>query len=204
MNASPAVFLVSLLLAPAAFAASSTDLTVQGTITPNGCEPMLSGGGVVDFGKMAAKALNPDSPTELPRVELQLSIQCNAPTLLAFNTIDNRRGTSAIHDHWHGLGLTPDGEMLGSTGLGLYEAMADGVPARTLNSEDGGVTWIPSAFLGHSMLSAIGLGTNYTPIAVTRFTSQLRLYTYINHGDRLTVMDEIPLDGHVTLQMKYL
>jgi len=206
MNASPAVFFVTLLLAPAAFAASSTDLTVQGTITPNGCEPALSGGGVVDYGKMAAKELNPDSSTRLPDQELQLSIQCDAPTMLVFNTIDNRRGTSALYDNMHGLGLTPDDEMIGSSGFSLYTPMADGVAARTLASDDGGATWGPASYLGPTLLTAIGAAADnsYTPLAITRFTAQLRLLTLINHGDRLTVVDEIPMDGHATLQIKYL
>jgi type 1 fimbria pilin len=205
MNSSPVVFLAALLLAPSAFAASSTDLVVQGSITPNACDPTISGGGVVDYGKMTAKDLSADQPTLLPRQTLQLSIQCNNPTLLAFNTIDNRAGSSAINQHWHGLGMTPDNEKLGSSGFGLYNAVADDQPARTLTSTDGGVTWMHSVFLGHSTLTAIGAaGTSQVPIAVTRFTADLSLYTVIDSADRLTVLDEIPLDGYATLQLIYL
>ena len=42
----------------AAMAASSVDLSVKGVITPNACTPSLSGGGVVDYGKISAKDLN--------------------------------------------------------------------------------------------------------------------------------------------------
>lgn len=201
----PAVFLGTLLLVPTAFAASSTDLVVQGTITPNACDPTISGGGVVDYGKMTAKDLSADQPTALPRQTLQLSIQCNNQTLLAFNTIDNRAGSSAIHPGWHGLGMTPDDEKLGSAFFGLYNAVADDLPARMLNSTDGGVTWMHSVFLGPSVLTAVGAaGTSRVPIAVTRFTADLTLYTMIDNADRLTLLDEIPLDGHATLQLKYL
>ncbi|MHA6577529.1 DUF1120 domain-containing protein [Pseudomonas yamanorum] len=205
MNSSPVVFLATLLLAPAVFAASSTDLAVKGTITPNACDPTISGGGVVDYGKMTAKDLSADKPTSLPRQTLQLRIECNQKTLLAFSTIDNRAGTSAINENWHGLGMTPDDEKLGSTGFGLYNAVADDAPAKTLVSSDGGITWRPSVFLGHTSLTAIGAaGNSLVPIAVTRFTADLSLYTMIDGADRLTVLDEIPLDGHATLQMKYL
>ena len=55
------------------------------------------------------------------------------------------------------------------------------------------------------MLTAISaLGGSYTPIAVTRFTADLNLYTVIDGTDRLTVLDEVPLDGHATVQLKYL
>ncbi|MDY7535263.1 DUF1120 domain-containing protein [Pseudomonas sp. Bout1] len=205
MKPSSVVFLTTLLLAPAAFAASTTDLVVQGVITPDACEPSLSGGGVVDYGKMTAKDLTPDRPTSLPTQSLQLGIQCNNSTLLAFSTIDNRAGSSAINDHMHGLGMTPDNEKLGSAGFGLYNAVADDAPARTLTSDNGGVSWTPSVRLGPLTLTAIGAaGNSMVPIAVRRFTADLRLYTQINSADRLTILEEIPLDGHVTLQMKYL
>ncbi|WP_330220783.1 DUF1120 domain-containing protein [Pseudomonas frederiksbergensis] len=50
-------------LAPYALAASSTDLTVTGTITPSACTPSLSGNGVVDYGKISARDLNQDTST---------------------------------------------------------------------------------------------------------------------------------------------
>ncbi|MCP2054889.1 UNVERIFIED_ORG: type 1 fimbria pilin [Pseudomonas fluorescens] len=42
----------ALLLCPTAFAASNTELLVQGIITPSACAPVVSGGGNVDFGKV--------------------------------------------------------------------------------------------------------------------------------------------------------
>ncbi|MGA9702732.1 DUF1120 domain-containing protein [Pseudomonas sp.] len=205
MNASPVVFLATLLLAPPVLAASTTDFTVKGTITPNACDPMLSGGGVVDYGKMTAKALIPDAPTSLPPQVMQLEIQCDSPTFLALNTIDNRAGSSAISPRAHGLGMTPNDEKLGSVNFGLYNAVADGNVVRTITSQDGGATWQPSVMLSHYVMTAIGRADfSLTPIAVTRFTADLRLYTMIDGTDRLTVLDEVPMDGHVTVQMTYL
>lgn len=45
-------------VAPFAVAASSTDLTVTGVITPQACTPSLSNGGIIDNGKISAKDLN--------------------------------------------------------------------------------------------------------------------------------------------------
>ena len=60
-------------VAPYALAASSTDLTVTGIITPNACTPTLSGGGIVDHGKFSAKDLNAGhETTALPTETLQL------------------------------------------------------------------------------------------------------------------------------------
>jgi hypothetical protein len=205
MNSSSAVFLATLLLAPTVLAASSTDLAVTGTITPNACEPMLSSGGVVDYGKMAAKELSADRPTSLQWQVMQLEILCDAPTFIALNTIDNRAGTAAINQNWHGLGTTTNDEKLGSTGFGLYNAVADGLAAKTITSTDGGATWSPSVFLGHSLITSIAAaGNSVTPIAVERFSADLRVYTMVDGTDRLTVLDEVPLDGHATVQLKYL
>ncbi|WDU61342.1 DUF1120 domain-containing protein [Pseudomonas poae] len=205
MNSSPAVFLAAVLLAPSVLADSSADFAVIGTITPNACAPSISGGGVVDYGKMTAKELSADRPTSLTPQTLQLEILCEAPTFLALSTIDNRAGTAAVNSNWHGLGLTPGNEKLGSVGFGLYNKMADGVAVRTATSSDGGATWIPSVFLGHNLLTAIIPATSgSSPIAVTHFTADLRLYTMIDASDRLTVLEEVPLDGYATVQMKYL
>jgi type 1 fimbria pilin len=59
--------LIGVLLASAgnAIAASSVDLTVKGSITPSACTPLLSSGGVADFGKISVKDLRPDNPTYL-------------------------------------------------------------------------------------------------------------------------------------------
>lgn len=204
MNSSPAVFLATLLLAPTVLAASSTDFAVTGTITPNACEPMLSSGGVVDYGKMPAKELNADRPTSLPWQTMQVEILCDAPTFIALSTIDNRAGTAAINPNWHGLGTTANDERLGSAAFGLYNATADGLVVRTITSADGGATWSPSVVLGHNVITSISAATNATPIAVTRFNANLRVYTMVDGTDRLTVLDEVPLDGHATVQLKYL
>ncbi|NVZ83794.1 DUF1120 domain-containing protein [Pseudomonas yamanorum] len=204
MNSSTVVFLATLLLAPTALAISKTELTVQGIITPSACDPVVSSGGVVDYGKMTAKELNPEQPTSLPPQFLRLSIQCEGPTMLALDTIDNRAGSS-INQYRHGLGMTPSNEKLGSVSFHLRNPVADGAPVRTLNSTDGGASWVPSSMLSFFTLTAIAAaGTSTTPIAITRFDADMQLYTAIDGTDRLTVLDEIPMDGHATLQMKYL
>jgi hypothetical protein len=39
---------------------------------------------------------------------------------------------------------------------------------------------------------------------VRHFSADLRVYTMVNSTDRLTVLDEVPLDGHATVELKYL
>lgn len=106
-----------LLFTPTVFAASNTDLAIKGSITPSACELLMSSGGVVDFGKMSAKTLNAEQFTSLPNQAMEFSVRCEGPTFFTLNTIDNRAGSSANHDNWHGLGMTPDGEKLGAQPL---------------------------------------------------------------------------------------
>ncbi|AZE93161.1 hypothetical protein C4J96_1027 [Pseudomonas orientalis] len=193
-----------LLLCPSAFAASDTDLTVKGSITPSACEPVISGGGVIDLGKVSVKELNTDTYTDLPRETMLLRVRCDGPTYFTLNTIDNRAGTAASHFSWHGLGMTPNDEKVGDAGFGLYVPVADGVPARTITSRDGGVTWIPSVMLSHTLLTAIANDTDVVPMAIRQLDAEIRMVTHIAPADGLTLSDEVPIDGHATVQVNYL
>lgn len=204
MNTFVRPLLLTLLFAPPVFAASSTDLSLRGAIIPNACEPMISGGGTVDYGKMSAKALDPERPTSLPRQSMQMSVRCEGPTFFTLTTFDNRSGSSAIHDDRHGLGMTPNDEKLGSVGFSLSNPIADMTAVRMILSEDGGATWHPGAVLGHQFLTAIAVGNVLTPIAVKDFDAELVLFTQIAHANSLTLTDEVPLDGHATVQLNYL
>ena len=49
----PTLALLLAALAPGAFAASSADLNLSGTITPSACAPQLSNGGLIDQADLA-------------------------------------------------------------------------------------------------------------------------------------------------------
>ncbi|WP_411390072.1 DUF1120 domain-containing protein [Pseudomonas sp. MPB23] len=204
MNAIASRLMLTLLLAPQAFAASTTDLSVRGSITPSACAPLISGGGVVDFGKMSVNSLNADQHTALPNQSMQLSVRCEAPTFFTLNTIDNRSGSSANHDRWHGLGMTPNDEKLGGSAFHLYNSVADGAAVRVIVSDDGGVSWEPANELNHLWLTAFARINQLDPIAVQDFDAEIRLFTHIAPADNLTLVDEVPVDGHATVQLKYL
>lgn len=186
-------------------AASSTDLAVTGLIIPSACSPSLSGGGVIDHGKVAARDLNPDTYTSLQRQVMRLNVRCDGPTLFSLSTLDNREGTSAIQDRFHGLGMTANDEKLGSASLRLSTAVADTEAVRTIVSTDGGATWVEGTYLGHTAMTAVASATgSLTPIAVQELDADVRLNTMIARSDSLTLVDEVPLDGHVTVQLRYL
>lgn len=203
----PLITLAATLLITGAspvLAASSTDLSVSGIITPASCTPSLSGGGVVDHGKLTAKDLNPQKPTSLQAAEMLLEVQCEGPTFFTLTTVDNRAGSSAINPALHGLGMVNDDQRLGSVAFGLFDPIADNTPVDAILSNDGGATWRPSAYLGHTgMTSFAAPGDAYTPIAVQILSARLRAFTMIAPASDLTLLDEVPIDGLATLQLKY-
>lgn len=190
---------------PAAMAASSTDLSVTGFITPGACAPTLSNGGIVSHGKVTVRDLDPALPTRLTTGEMQLLVHCAGTTYFSLTTLDNRAGTSAINPAFHGLGEVNDAEKLGSVAFGLFEPLADGRSVQTILSRDGGATWAVSTYLGHAGLTAFAApgGPPHTPVAIRDLSARLRAFTIIAPAAGLTVLDELPIDGHATLQLKY-
>lgn len=191
--------------APGAFAASSADLSVTGTITPSSCTPTLSNGGVVDHGKMTAKDLETVKPTSLAPAELRLEVHCEGETFFTLTTVDNRAGTSAINPAFHGLGMTAEKEKLGSVAFALFDPVADEASVNVITSRNGGVNWSINPYLGHEALTSFAAidGPN-TPIALRDLSARLRTFAIIVPSSDLTLLDEVPIDGQATLQLKYL
>ena len=200
----PTLALLLAALAPGAFAASSTDLNVSGTITPSACAPVLSNGGVIDHGKMTSKDLDPSKPTRLDAAEMRLEVQCEGDTFFTLTTLDNRAGTSAINPMHHGLGTTPDKEKLGSVAFSLFDPVADGNAVQVIISRNGGANWYANPYLGHEALTSFAtLSGPNTPIALKTLTARLRAFSIIVPAEGLTLLDEVPIDGQATLQLKY-
>ncbi|MBV7548971.1 DUF1120 domain-containing protein [Pseudomonas sp. PDM26] len=206
MNKTLTLLSSAFLLAGAscAFAASSTDLTVTGTITPAACTPSLSNGGLVDNGKISAKDLNPTQNTELGKHPLQLTVACDASTQFALNPIDNRAGTASTSG-WFGLGLTDANEKLGFVYVAVRNALADGQPASAISSEDEGLTWESTGWTIAGVLLSVGSASDSSaPIAVKDLTMDFEVQTFIAPANNLTLTDEVDMDGSATFEMKYL
>jgi type 1 fimbria pilin len=189
--------------APYTIAASSTDLTVTGIITPAACTPSLSSGGKVDNGKILVKDLNQDTDTQLPTQKLQLSIACLAPTLFALDSTDNKSGSAS--SDWFGLGLTDAGEKIGYVYLTGQNPVADGDDVRMIESDDDGASWTPRTWLKTDTLSAFAAASGAVePIFIQDLTMDLEVSTYIARADSLTLTDDVTLDGSATIEVKYL
>ena len=191
-------------MAPFALAASSTDLTVTGLITPSACTPSLSNGGIVDNGKVSVKDLDPIKDTLIGIHPLQLTVACEASTLLALDSTDNRAG-SGTQTGWFGLGLTDAGEKLGSFLVDIKQTLADSVIAQAIVSDDDGRTWFKGWAITPDDLTSVGSAADHTqPIAVKDLTMDLSVWTYIAPADSLTLTDDVIMDGSATLTVKYL
>lgn len=189
---------------PYALAASSTDLTVTGTITPSACTPSWSNSGQVDAGKISAKDLNPTQITLVGRHPMQLSVVCDAATRFAMTQIDNKPNTGSANS-WFGLGLTNAGEKLGFFNGEITNTLADGVAAQAIDSEDGGATWSRTTVMGVGYILSVGTTTDTkTPIAVKDLTMDVDVVINIARADGLTLTDDVPLEGSATFEMKYL
>lgn len=186
------------------FAASTVDLTVKGLITPNACTPTLSGGGVVDHGKIASKDLTQNNPTALPRVTLQLAINCEGPTTLAIRPIDNRTGTS-VQSSDFGLGLINENKKLGRFYLTPLNMVADAVAVQPIASVDGGRTWYAERNWELPSLWGVGALDDATALVpVKDLVIDLEVGTTIARADQFDFSDEQPIDGSGTLEVMYL
>ncbi|MCU1760549.1 DUF1120 domain-containing protein [Pseudomonas sp. 14P_8.1_Bac3] len=210
MNTRLSLLTAALLLtgASSAFAASSTDLSVTGTITPSACSPELTNGGMVDYGKISAKDLDQAAHTQLGEQTLQLTVTCDASTPFAISMTDNRPGTSsdpnAGNGHTFGLGLINGGEKLGWYSLFFRNPVAD-IAVRAMFSEDKGNLWHDLS-AGESVQTTdwVAFGNNRTPESLQAVTVDLALQTAIAPASGLTLTDEVAMDGSATLQIEYL
>lgn len=200
------LILVPFLLNSPAYAASTVDLSVSGRIVPSACQPSLSKGGLYDLGKIAARDLNVDQPTNLPPHRLQLVISCEGLTLLALEPGDNRFGSSDSGDQspTFGLGLINDNQRLGSMKLAIDSVVADDVQMYPIIST-GPSTWAPSTVLSpHSLTAFTPIKTQTTPAQVQQLNAFVSIQPRIAAAGTLPLTEEVPIDGSVTLTVKYL
>ena len=192
------------LTSPLAFATSATDLTVTGLITPNACTPTLADGGNIDIGKVPAKNLNPIANTEVGNHYMALNVNCDAPVLFAVKSIDNKPDTNISSPLFFGVGLTPADEKLGYFWPLVANLQADGLNAAAIRSTDGGESWTRATTINSNELLATSIIGTTTPIAVKDLSMLLWINTYIARADSLTLNEEVPIDGSMTLEIKYL
>ncbi|MGY2289388.1 DUF1120 domain-containing protein [Pseudomonas sp. SDO528_S397] len=184
-------------------AASSVDLSVKGTITPSACTPVLSQGGVVDHGKISISDLK-SSRNLLRPVTVQLAVNCDGATLMAFKSTDNREGTADHLGLVFGLGMSGDGQKLGYYELKTANTLADGEAVPVVESPDG-VSWqgiVGDQIWQPGWMRSVSRNADSTPVAVQSLTTDVIVQTTLSRPKIGT--EDIPLDGSATLDIVYL
>lgn len=200
---------LTLSLTPTAFAASTVDVAVHGIITPSACTPLLGQGGLIDYGKIAARDLNRETFTKLPNTDLAIGVDCEAATLFALKFTDNRAGSSASQPHGFGFGVVNGNEKVGVFHTILHTPLADNAPITQLQSLNNGQTWTvveENVSLPALRLAAFGNNASgaWRPLPIRELRVQLRISAFIAPAQGLTLDREVPLDGSATLDLIYL
>lgn len=209
-----ATALLGLAMAAAAqdsFAQESADLSITGTIFPGSCTFELGNGGVADLGSINTAQLSADAYTDLTPVDLTATIACESAVRYALRGTDNTTDTSAYAGRY-GLGLTPDNEKIGGAQIELVDVLADGVPGYGTQSDDGGQSWTVAQNGGIN--NVIGMadlrgyakesGVTAGPAPTEMMVGTLRISARIQPVNELTISDDVPIDGKVSLDLIYL
>ncbi|NUT76538.1 DUF1120 domain-containing protein [Pseudomonas sp. C1C7] len=187
-------------------AASNVELNVQGRITPHACDVLLSDGGLVDHGKVPARSLNQHELTPLPGRQLDLSVNCDEALLFVLMGVDSRPDSSLGPGFYYGLGWNVNAptERLGNVSLAIRNAVADGEPALVLASSNQGLTWFPENNAYPDTYMGFAKPGTLVPEPHRLVTAWLHINTSINAAAFLTLNQEVPLDGEIVLDLRYL
>ncbi|MGH8452819.1 DUF1120 domain-containing protein [Pseudomonas sp.] len=191
---------------PMALAASSTELNVTGLITPSACTPTLSADGIVDHGMVPARSLNQYEFSALPPQTLDLNVNCNELVLYVLVGMDNRANSSLGPGFYYGLGnnIHAPAERLGTVSVAFREVMGDGKRVLVLASSNQGLTWFPEINAYPNNYMGFAQPGTLVPEPHRLLTATLQVNTSINAAAYLTLKQEVPLDGSIVLDLRYL
>ncbi|WP_256597476.1 hypothetical protein [Pseudomonas sp. 31-12] len=135
---------------------------------------------------------------------MQFNVTCDEPTVYALKSIDNRPDTQTGSPLFFGLGLTHAEEKLGYFWPYIGNLQADGQRVDAIRSRDGGGSWARTSKISSNELLATSAIGGTTPIAVKNLSTLLQIDTKIARADGLTLNEEVPIDGFMTLEINYL
>ncbi|MDV0595203.1 DUF1120 domain-containing protein [bacterium BS0013] len=202
-------------------------LKVKGTLTNAACTPELSNGGVVDYGFIRLGELSASANNQLGQKNIDLKINCTAATKVSWNMVDDRAssraGITVDNALFTGGSVTPAsasqiygvGKTAGDVNIGNYamfvkldSVTADGNAVDAVYQQNGSTTWIKST-------NGSTQGDNYRdftvaamgslePLAFQTATFPMVTSLAIRDTTTLAITDDTPLDGQLTISLKYL
>lgn len=189
--------------------AASVNLKVTAKIVPGSCTPVLSGGGIVDYGSINSTSVLGNA-NGLGERKLDFSMDCTAKMPVALRFIDNRVGTAELSNVPYS-GLTGAAFGLGTSGgkkIGLYTV-------KLLDFTDGGKKVIPALFqLGNEADAIVFNGivnpnqtvtwssTGFGATPVQKVKGQIEVNAWLDKT--LDLKTEVQLDGSATIEVLYL
>ncbi|MEB0047318.1 MULTISPECIES: DUF1120 domain-containing protein [unclassified Pseudomonas] len=204
---------VMVVSAHTVLAASTADLHIVGTVVPGACTPVFVGGGVVDYGSIAASDLSATTNTTLQPRSLAYTIACEAPVVIGTSWTDDRLASAlSVNEQIFGLGSQS------SNKIGYYtvrnvpsQTWADGVLVDSISSDGGSGLWTSSAAVGNvitqgsrNRLYSFAAPGTLIPAAHMNYSGGLTITATIAPTGTLDMTAPVTLDGLSTMEVRYL
>lgn len=212
-----AAMAASLFASVHAFAASSADISVAGTIAPAACDITIPTRNI-ELGAIKPHQLVADAVSAQGSNISPFSVTCGAATRFALQAIDANAGTAYVPSSTaFGLGMSPSDEKIGhftlrfkgdtlsSAGehvVGLVSSdQTTWSPAPT-SPGDGGAEG-PALYSDGQYLAFGDEGSNMVK-SMTRFGGILEVRTFIAPSNELTLDSGLTIAGGATIEVVYL
>lgn len=191
------------------------ELTLHAHFAPAACTPLLSNGGLVDYGTLLAKDLSATQENPLPTRTLQFSVSCDAPARFALLMHDNRFGsaTGGTDETAYGLDLDASRNKIGRYYLNIdpadFSADSFGTLYRT-DSTSNGRAWSSSSarqipIAANSLMGFTNsVGNTQGPIAIQHLAGTVRVKAYLAPIQSLDLRNVVHINGSGTLEIIYL
>lgn len=202
-----------------AFAASTAQLKVTGTLVAPSCDITMPSGDTADFSNIVRGNLNPSTSTPLTTIK-SLSVQVNcgaANTSIAIFTTDSMSasrptdarsfafadGTVSLNNtDYYGLGNASNSNPIGAYAVRVGKISMDGTEQASIQTSSDGVTW--STATGPTYFSNTAQYVSAGPAAMGKlFTFPLEVAANISATSTLPA-GEVDLSGNATIEVKYL
>ena len=195
----------------------SAVLKVKGTLTNAACTPTLSNGGVVDYGIINLGMLSATQVNQLGQKDIDLTINCTSPTKVSWNLVDERSSSNANlvveNATFNGISLQSIDQTYGvgkagEVNIGSYSLFiknnsvtADGnnVDNIIVDYYDLGGTW-----RNNTNGTTVGSSYSVEPLAFKTATFPMETSLAIQNTSTLAITDDTPLDGQLTISLRYL
>lgn len=218
------VTVISVSLSLSAHAADSFGINLSGVISPAACTVDITGGSTIDYGSIPVHRLQSDKETILEKKSTGLTIMCDAPTRVAFRSMDNRSGTTFTPSTWLtlletsvsptkdngllGLGVDSSVNPIGGWMVALNNISTDTADTvHSIQNNRFGGLWgsVGMVYLTSSdSLISFALPDEWTPATFRTLNGTLDIQAVLAPALTLNLSQPVRLDGSVTVEIIYL